>query len=155
MEIINYMSHYAREITDLFHNSVHEIARSLYSKEDIEAWAPTPPDYEKWSVRLKSKSPYLALQNFKVIGFIELESDGHIDCLYTHKDFQRRGVAQHLYLHLEKEAVRQGIRRLYVEASHIAKPFFEKQNFTLINENIVVRNGVSLANFKMEKRIAS
>ena len=154
MEIINYMPKYAHEIADLFHDSVHEIGRSYYSKEEIEAWAPTPPDYEKWSVRLKNKKPYMAVQNSKVLGFIELENNGHIDGLYTHKDFQRCGVARNLYLHLEKEAKAKGIKMLYVEASHIAKPFFENQNFKLVKENTVVRNGVKLTNFKMEKGIA-
>jgi len=45
MEIINYVPNFACEIADLFHDSVHEITRSHYSKEAIEAWAPTPPDY--------------------------------------------------------------------------------------------------------------
>lgn len=154
MEIVNYLPKYAHEITDLFHDSVHEIGRSHYTKEEIEAWAPTPPDYKKWSERLKNKRPYIAVQNSKVVGFIELESNGHIDCLYTQKDFQRCGVAQSLYLHLEKEAKAKGIKRLYVEASHIAKPFFEKQNFKLVKENFVVRNGVKLNNFTMEKGVA-
>lgn len=154
MEIINYMPKYAHEIADLFHDSVHYIGRFHYTKEEIEAWAPTPPDYKKWSERLNHKKPYLAVRDSKVIGFIELESNGHIDCLYTHKDFQRCGVARSLYLHLEKEAKAKGIKRLYVEASHIAKPFFEKQNFKLVKKNTVVRNGVKLPYFKMEKCIA-
>ena len=154
MEIIDYVPKYAHEIADLFHDSVHQVADSYYTEEELEAWAPTPPDYKKWSERLSQKRPYLAVEKSKVIGFIELESDGHIDCLYTHKDYQRSGVARCLYLHAEKEARKQGIKRLYVEASQLATPFFEKQNFTMIKENVVVRNGVKLTNFSMEKNMA-
>jgi len=154
MKIINYEPCYAHEIADLFHDSVHQTARSYYSKEAIEAWAPTPPDYLKWVDRLNRKKPFLALHDSKVVGFIELESDGHIDCLYTHKDFQRSGVAQSLYLHLENEARKRGINRLYVDASFLAKPFFEKHYFKLVKENIVHRNGVKLTNFTMEKDMA-
>jgi len=75
--------------------------------------------------------------------------------LYTHKDFQRCGVARSLYLHLENEARKQGIKRLYVEASFLAKPFFEKHNFKLVKENIVHKNGIEIINFTMEKSIAS
>lgn len=103
---------------------------------------------------IESKRPFLAVKDSKVVGFIELESDGHIDCLYTHKDYQRCGVARSLYLYLENEAKRKGINRLYVEASFLAKPFFEKQNFKLVKENVVLKNGVELTNFTMEKRIA-
>lgn len=148
------MPKYAHEIADLFHNSIHETALSHYSKEAIEAWAPTPPDYLMWADRLMKKRPFLAMKGSIVVGFIELESDGHIDCLYTHKDFQRCGVARCLYLHLETEARKQGINRLYVEASFLAKPFFEKHNYNLVKENIVHRNGTEIINFKMEKCLA-
>jgi len=153
MEIINYMPKFAHEIADLFHDSVHEMACSHYSKEALEAWAPTPPDYKRWTDRLSQKRPFLAVKDSKIVGFIELESDGHIDCLYTHKDYQRCGVAHTLYLHLENEARHQGISRLYVEASFLAKPFFEKHDFKLVKENVVDRNGVKLTNFSMEKDI--
>ena len=155
MEIIHYLPQYAHEIADLFHDSVHAIAFPQYTQEEIEAWAPIPPDYKKWAVRLNEKKPYLAVLNSKVVGFIELESDGHIDCLYTHKDFQRCGVARSLYLYLEKEAKKQGIKRLYVEASYLAKSFFEKENFKLVKKNTVARDGVKLTNFTMEKDLAS
>lgn len=154
MKIIIYEPTYAREITDLFHDTVHKIACSHYTKEQTEAWAPAPPDYKKWSQRFQITRPYVAVKDAKVLGFIELEKDGHIGCLYTHKDHQRCGVAKSLYLHVEEEAKRQGIKWLYVDASHMAKPFFERQNFQLVRENTVRKNGVNLTNFSMRKQIA-
>ena len=153
MKIIDYIPEYSHEIADLFHASVHAIDGYYYSKQELEAWAPTPPDYCKWAERLKGKRPFIALQNSKVVGFIELEDDGHIDCLYTHKYFQRCGVAQSLYLYAEHEAKTRGIKRLYVEASYVARPFFEKQQFLIVKEKFVFRQGVALTNFIMEKRI--
>jgi len=151
MEIQSYSTAWAAEITDLFHQSVHAIDPSAYTLEQKEAWAPTPPDYVAWSQRLNEKRPFVAIIDGHVAGFIELDSDGHIDCTYTHPHYQGMGVASALYAHLLAEARLNNIERLYVEASFIAKPFFEHRGFVVIKENALQRNGVTLVNFIMEK----
>lgn len=151
MDIQAYSEERAREIADLFYQSVHAIDPSTYTAEQKEAWAPTPVDYERWSERLDTKKPFIAIIGSRVAGFIELDADGHIDCTYTHPDYQGTGVASSLYEHLLAEARRRNIKRLYVEASLIAKPFFENRGFSVVKKNEVQRNGVSLINFSMEK----
>lgn len=153
MDIVPYNPAYARQIADLHHDSVHGAAHTHYSPEQLEAWAPTPPDYGWWEGRLAGKQPFVALQDSQVLGFIELDDDGHIDCLYTHRDFQRRGVATRLYLHAEGEARKSGMSRLFVEASLLARPFFEKHGFRVLKQNRVLRHGVALTNFSMEKHL--
>ncbi|MEZ5537052.1 MAG: GNAT family N-acetyltransferase [Thiolinea sp.] len=115
------------------------------------AWAPAPVDYGYWSERLSVKKPFVAIIDHRVAGFIELEADGYIDCTYTHPDFQGRGVVSGLYAYLLAEAQRRGLQRLYVEASLVAKPFFEHRGFSVISKNEVQRHGVSLVNFLMER----
>jgi putative acetyltransferase len=83
MEIRNYRCSDYVEIADLFHDSIHAIPASIYSEEELEAWSPTPPDYDHWKERLARKQPFLAVKDKIIVGFIELESDGHIDCLYV------------------------------------------------------------------------
>lgn len=150
MNIQTYSKEWAREIADLFYQSVHAVDPSVYTPEQKEAWAPAPIDYERWSERLITKKPFVAIIENHVVGFIELDIDGHIDCTYTHPDFQGIGVASSLYEHLLAEAKKTGIKRLYVEASLIAKPFFEHRGFSVVKKNEVQRNGVSLVNFSME-----
>ncbi|UTW03982.1 GNAT family N-acetyltransferase [Amphritea atlantica] len=154
MEIQTYSADKAKEIADLFHQSVHAISPLLYSSEQKEAWAPTPVDYERWSERLNAKKPFIALIEGRIAGFIELDDDGHIDCTYTHPDFQRRGVASGLYERLLNEARAKNIMRLHVEASLVAKSFFEHRGFTTVKKNEVQRNGVTLVNFSMEKYLS-
>lgn len=151
MYIKTYSADKAGEVAELFYQSVHAIAPSLYTAEQKEAWAPTPVDYAAWSERLKAKQPLLAFIENRVAGFIELDDDGHIDCTYTHPDFQGRGVASALYERLLEDARARNIKRLYVEASLIAKPFFEHRGFSVIKKNEVQRNGVLLVNFSMER----
>jgi len=141
------------EIADLFHQSVHAIDPALYTPEQQEAWAPTPPDYARWSERLALKRPSLAIVEGRLAGFIELDADGHIDCLYTHPAFQGMGVASALYAYLETEARSRQLSRLYVEASRVARPFFERRGFNLIRANEVQRGGTKLTNYRMEKTL--
>ncbi|WP_428635215.1 GNAT family N-acetyltransferase [Sedimenticola sp.] len=155
MDIQAYSASKAREIADLFYQSVHAIDSSVYTPEQKKAWAPTPVDYSRWSERLSKKKPFVAMLENRVVGFIELDADGYIDCIYTHPDFQGMGVASALYKYLVAEAKGRGIERLYVEASLIAKPFFEHRGFSVIKKNEVKRNGVSLVNFSMEKYLNS
>lgn len=150
MEIKLYTADRAVEIADLFHQAVHAIDESVYSMEQKEAWAPSPPDYEYWKERLGKKRPFVATIHERVAGFMELDFDGHIDCAYTHPDFQGQGVAYALYKHLLLEARSRGLKRLYVEASLLAKPFFEHRGFSVVRKNKVQRHGISLVNFTME-----
>lgn len=89
----------------------------------------------------------------QLLGFIELEEDGHIDCTYVYPQFQRTGVARLLYDALETKARQQKIQHLYVEASIVARPFFEGRGFSFVKENCVSRNGESFTNFTLEKHI--
>ena len=154
MDIQTYSVERAKEIADVFHQSVHAVDPSVYSPEQKEAWAPSPINYERWAERLTEKKPFIAVIENRVAGFIELDADGHIDCTYTHPDFQGKGVAATLYEHLLEEAKSRNINRLYVEASLIAKPFFEHRGFYVVKKNEVERNGVSLVNFSMEKHLS-
>lgn len=154
MEIQSYIPDRAIEIVELFHRSVHAIDPLVYSPEQKEAWAPTPPDYDYWLKRLNEKKSFLAIVDNRVVGFMELDLDGHIDCAYTDPKFQGRGVASALYQHLLAEACSRKISRLYVEASLIAKPFFEHRGFCVIKKNKIQKQGVSLVNFTMERPLS-
>ena len=92
MLIRNYKPSDCVEITDLFHGSVHAVDLAFYTERELEAWAPTPPDYKQWKQRLELRKPFVAVQNGMIIGFIELENNGHIDCMYVHKDHQCKGI---------------------------------------------------------------
>ena len=64
------------------------------------------------------------------------------------------GIASALYAYLEAEAQSRQLLRLYVEASRVARPFFERRGFSLIQENEVQRGGTKLINYRMEKTLA-
>lgn len=141
------------QIADLFHLTIHAIDPAFYSEKQTEAWAPTPPDYVKWENRLKNKKPWLAIQDDALIGFIELEEDGHIDCFYVHPEHQGKGIAKMLYAHLLQLAQKQEMTTLLVEASKLARPFFEKRGFEVLSRNEIERKGEVLINYNMKKQL--
>ena len=153
--IRNYQSTDAREITELFHDSIHLLGKSQYNAEQLEAWCPTPPDYATWQSRLDTIRPFVAISQAqgKIAGFIELIQPDEIDCLYVHPLFARQGVAKLLYIHLEKQARQQQMKQLRVEASLLAKPLFEQLGFSQIRRNEVQRNDEILVNFSMIKSL--
>ena len=87
----------------------------------------------------------------EVVGFAELEEDGHLDMLYLRRDAVGRGVGSLLYRAIEREAREQGIGLIFAEASVTARPFFERWGFRVVREQTVERRGVDLTNFAMEK----
>jgi putative acetyltransferase len=151
MEIMEYTSDKAMEVIELYQGSVHEVGKQYYDAVQLEAWSPTPPDYNAWINYLNLFKPYLLISNEKVLGFLGFESNGHVDRLYVHKDHQRQGIATKLYHHVEQVALSEGIEKLFTEASWLAKPFFEKMGFETLKKNDVCRDGILLNNFSMEK----
>jgi putative acetyltransferase len=82
-----------------------------------------------------------------------LSQTGHVDMLYVHPDFQRRGVARALLTHIERLARTQSLDRLYTEASITARPVFEAIGFRLIAPQTVIVRGECMTNYRMEKRL--
>jgi putative acetyltransferase len=136
----------------LFHDTVHSTCSTDYTPEQLAAWSPASGlDVEAWRARFDAKKPFVASVGLEPIGFIELEADGHIDCLYVHRDFQRRGVATRLLEHAVARARARSMRRLYVEASITAVPFFVRHHFSVVRSQEVERRGQWLKNFVMER----
>ena len=73
-------------LIDLFVGSVRQVASRDYSPAQIEAWAPVAVNREHWATRLGSRPTYVAEAGGKIVGFSDLEPDGHIDMLFVHSD---------------------------------------------------------------------
>jgi len=141
------------EIMRLFHDSVHEIASRDYTAEQVDAWAPKIPDESGWLEKLRSTFTYVAEANGQIVGFANLERNGHLDCLYTHYRHQGTGIASRLLSEIETRARALGARRLFTEASLTARPFFQRRGFRVVRESEVERLGVRLRNTIMERAL--
>ncbi len=151
LSIRKYRTDDAQALTEIFYNAVESLSGEVYSPQQVQAWAPLPIDYESWKQRLERHRPWVALYHSSPIGFISLLPDGEVGLAYVHWAFQRQGVASELYAALENEARSAGIKKLHVEASHAARPLFERLGYQVVRCNKKIRNGLTLENWQMTK----
>ena len=143
------------QIAELFHRTVREVNAADYTPAQTQVWAGEAPEPEKWSARLSVKRTFVCEVDGRIRGFAEFEDTGHIDALYVHADFQNQGVATRLLKHIEAEAARLGLERLFTEASITARPFFEARGFIVLEEQEVWYRGCKFTNYRMERSIAA
>lgn len=143
----------ALEIMRLFYDTVHNINARDYTPEQIEAWAPAIPDEMRWHERLRANFTYVAEAGGQMVGFSELERSGRIQTLYVHHQHVSMGIGSRLMSEMETRARQLGARRLTVESSLSAYPFFQRRGFRLVRAQDVDLRGVTLRNFIMERAL--
>ena len=92
----------------------------------------------------------VATVNGQVAGYVGMQhilDEGYICNIAVFPEYRRRGVATALCDRLERAAG----GRVYTFASVTARPFFEKRGYVTLRPNEVIRRGVTLTNFLMEK----
>jgi putative acetyltransferase len=144
----------AAMLTRLFFETVHSVNLQDYSEYQVQAWAPAVPDPQIWHARMSERYTLVAEEDGQIVGFVELECDGHLDMLYCRGDAVRRGIGRALYQAVELKAIGLRLERIFTEASITARPFFEHCGFSIVCKQTVTRDGIELANFKMEKRLS-
>ncbi|GAB4345482.1 MAG: GNAT family N-acetyltransferase [Leptolyngbyaceae cyanobacterium] len=139
------------QIARLFHDTVREVNIHNYSSDQVRAWAPDDIHFRNWMEVCSTRYTYVADDAGVIVGFGELEANGHIDCFYCHKNYQRCGVGRRIYQAIEAKAVELLVNRLFIEASITAKPFFQKMGFSVLREQEVTCRGETFINYAMEK----
>ncbi|RYD39826.1 MAG: GNAT family N-acetyltransferase, partial [Verrucomicrobiaceae bacterium] len=66
-------------IARIFHQAIHRLACRHYTPAQLHAWA----GEKDWLTRCENKQPFVKIHDGKVVGFIELDPDGHIDCCFV------------------------------------------------------------------------
>ncbi len=143
----------AGPICRLFYETVRTVNLGDYSPEQVRAWAPDLPDPAAWHGRMSGRHTLVAEESGEVVGFAELEADGHLDMLYCRADAVGRGVGSLLYAAVERRARGLGLGRISTEASITARPFFVRHGFAVLRRNTVWRQGTALTNFSMQKAL--
>lgn len=143
-------------LVSLFYETVHTVNAADYTPQQLAAWAPESgrkEREEKWRHSLGQNASFIAELNGKIVGFSDLQKDGYLDRLYVHKDHQRQGIAAALLKRIEEEAENLGLPKIRVDVSLTAKPFFEKNGYQTIRQQIIEREGIELINHKMVKNL--
>jgi putative acetyltransferase len=153
MIIRRYQSGEEEILWKLYYDTTHKIVSQSYTKDQVNRWAPQDKDMNEWRQRIKDRNPFVAEENGEILGFAELEQDGHIDMFYCHWLYQRKGIGFKLFNAIEKEAYKMGIERLYAEVSLNAKDFFLSCGFYIDEERNNMVSGAPAKQFIMKKEL--
>ena len=144
----------APALCDIFFRSVREVGPAKYDDAQLRVWAPGVPDAGAWDRRMRENETFVAAGEDGVpLGWIELETGGHVEMLYCAPEAAGRGVAAQLYAAAELLARERGLTHLTSDASRFAESFFLDQGWTVDEHETVTRFGVEIQRARMSKTL--
>lgn len=138
------------QLRQLFFDTINIINSKDYNEDQIQAWSSGAKNINGWKTKLEKQYFVVAEIEGKITGFASLKDDSYLDFMYIHKDHQRKGIATQLFLELKKIAEKSGAKEMTADVSITARPFFEKQGFTVLKKQSVYIDETILTNFKMK-----
>ena len=149
MKLREYIPSDCAQLAELFYQTVHSVNARDYTQEQLDAWATGEVDLQAWDKSFRAHRTIVATENGEIVGFGDMDGSGYLDRLYVHKDYQGQGIASAICDELERFAVG---KTFTTHASITAKPFFQHRGYRVVREQKVIRRGVMLTNFVMEKQ---
>ena len=142
----------AKHLARIYHDAIYQLAANDYTQEQLDAWANPPLDIDdpKHTLRCEAKQPFVNEREGRVVGFMELDPDGHIDCVYVDPTYARTRVLSEIMHEVKREAKKLKIEKLYAEVSKTARPFFEYHDFVWVRDDVVNTRGVLFDRYIME-----
>jgi putative acetyltransferase len=140
--------------------AIHQLGPRGYTPVQVAAWAARHPSAERFSQRAASGHLiWVACDASDApVAYALLEPCGHLDMLYCHPAHAGSGLAARLLVVAEAEARTLGLKRLFTEASELARPVFARAGYTLLRRRDFtigpVEAPVAIHNYAMEKRLA-
>lgn len=149
--IRRYQPHDAAGLSVVLKQSVEGLGPLDYSLDQVAAWAARLPDAARMAQRCADgRAVWVASDDDgRLLGFTDLESDGHIDMLYVAPVAKGQGVAAALSDRLMVHARAAGYARLSVEASEAARRFYSRLGFATLLRREIDLGGTSIHNWAM------
>ena len=141
------------EMQKLYVDTIKNICINDYNQEQIAIWTSSVENTIRWLNIFEKQHVIIAEYREMIVGYCTLDAGGYLDLFYVHKDFQRKGIANKLLLEVEQRAVELNYDVLTANVSITAKPFFEKNGFTVVKEQENVIKGLVIVNYNMAKML--
>ena len=148
MRLRKYETSDCEQLAELFYQTVHNVNARDYTPAQLNAWATGTIDLQEWNRSFLKNETIVAMEKEQIVGFGDMDKTGYLNRLYVHKDYQGRGIASAICDKLEQFATG---KLITTHASITAKPFFIHRGYRVVKEQSVIRHGISLVNYVMEK----
>ena len=149
MQLREYITSDCEQLAKLFFQTVHNVNAKDYTKEQLDVWATGNVNLNEWDKSFLEHFTIVAIKNEIIVGFGDIDKIGYLDRLFVHKDYQGQGIASTICDELEQ---RVHANIIITHASITAKMFFEQRGYRVMKRQQVIRNGISLTNYVMEKQ---
>lgn len=141
-------------VVRVFRSAVAELGSCYYAESAVRAWLRAVDDITAFEGRLNTGLTLVAdADDGCVAAFGQLQPCDCVNLLYCAPAFARHGYATAVYRRLESAATTQAITTLQTDASRCARPFFERQGFTVVAIEHVMRHGAEFECFRMCKHL--
>lgn len=148
MIIRKYIASDCEQLAELFYQTVHVVNTKDYTSEQLNVWTTGNVNLEEWSKSFSEHYTIVAVKNNMIVGFGDIDKSGYLDRLFVHKNYQGQGIATAICNKLEQSVK---ACKIITHASITAKSFFKQRGYRVIKEQQVIRDGISLTNYIMEK----
>lgn len=148
MQLREYMTSDCDQLAELFFQTVHSVNAKDYTKEQLDVWATETVDLKEWNESFLKHHTVVAVENNEIVGFGDIDDSGYLDRLFVHQDHQGEGIASAICDELEYSA---SGKKITTHSSITARAFFEHRGYRVIRKQTIIRKGISLTNYIMEK----
>jgi putative acetyltransferase len=139
------------ELAELFRQSVLSTAPQRYTPEQTQAWASMAADGDRFRQLILQPTTYVLTDDTGILGFAGIAADGYVASTYVRRDHIHQGLGSTLMQVILDHASRNGIQRLYTEASEFSLGLFKKFGFHLYDTEVVERHGVQFKRYLVER----
>jgi putative acetyltransferase len=149
----------AEAVSELCREAIASIGPHAYSADQTAAWLARHPGPARYRERAAVGARIFVAVDAadRAVAYSLVEPDGHLDHLYAHPAHTRRGLAERVLQAAEEHMRAQGSRRLFTEASELARPAFERAGYSVLHRRdfTIAHAGrdIPIHNYAMEKRL--
>jgi len=150
----------AEALAQLTLAAIRSVGSARYSAEQVHAWAARHPGPERFLERAANGDVIFLASDpqDRAVAYALIEpcegQRAHLDMLYCDPAHTRKGLADRLLEHCEEAAAHQGAKRIFTEASELARPAFERAGYRVLNRRDFEIEGVAIHNYAMEKQLS-
>lgn len=142
------------QIMELFGSTIRAINSKDYTPDEVDDWIACGTDAGRWMRQMDEMHFVVATDRHgKIVGYSAITDEGYLHLMFTHKDYQGKGIATRLLGLMERHAASAGIKAVTSEVSLTAVPFFEHRGYTVDERQHKKARRMMLANCKMSKKL--